>query len=127
MSDNQEVVMRVLICRQVTLIIGLPSPNESDHSPLDIQSGEDAVLGLPDFLLRLVELCLRVGALLESSDIVLFVGEVGEDRSESGVRLNEGVYIPAHYQLILRQRLAQTNQILLKIGHLLLVLGLLRT
>lgn len=100
MRYNQEVVVRVLIRGQITLIIGLPSPNESDLSLLYIQCGEDAVLGLPDFLFCLVELCLRVGALLESSDIVLVVGEVGENRSESRVRLDERVDIASHYQFV---------------------------
>lgn len=58
MRYNQKMVMRVVIRWQVTLIIDFSSPNQPDLSPFDVQSGEDAVFGLPDFLLCLVELCL---------------------------------------------------------------------
>lgn len=89
MGNNQEMVMRMVIRRQVTLIISLSIPNQSDLSPLDIQCRKDTILGLPHLTLRLVELPLRVRPLLESSGIVLIVGEVGKNWGEFGVRLDE--------------------------------------
>lgn len=74
-----------------------------------------------------MELCLRVGALLESGEFPIVVRVQVVSFGELLIRFHEGVEVSAHDDLVLGQIMLESQQIFPEIFHLFLILGLIGT
>ena len=112
----------MLVRRQVTVHIGLFSSNKSYLSLFDLATGDDAIFGLLYFFFGLVELGLKVSALLQSGELCLTLRKGLELRVEFLVKLQEGIQVAAEYYIVLWQAFLQQRQVFLELLDLFCVL-----
>jgi len=111
------MLMRGEVCLAVCLI----AVEVSDRSQSDVVCGDDAILRLLHFKLSLVVLCLGIGALLESSKLILISRIEMEDLAEKFVCLQEGIKVASNNDLIFGKVLLQSQQIFLQVLDLHLI------